>query len=189
MPRRLQHSLLGLILVLYLASSMGCQPRPPDRSDPAAQLVNYEIGINDLPPGWKLTSDFWTIEDFEGQSHVVAYGIDSEKNLKLVQTLFFYPDETHAKAAFPQLYATWFPSAWGKWPGANFIPSNPKDQYRFVCQNQEFADPILTCISLQMHKQFISLVDANMNPQSLTLAQLDGVLKAVDDRLNKIEFK
>src|SRR6266478_990868 len=102
------------------------------------QMANYEVAAKDLPAGWKSGGQDWG-QDYGGQSHLVTYGIDNNDVIRLTHTISIYPDEEQAKAAYPKWEDEWFKGALQKWPGADFMPSDPKDQFRFECQDPGFV--------------------------------------------------
>ena len=99
-----------------------------------------------------------------------------------------YDDEEQAKSAYPKWEEKWFIGDFKKWPEADFVPSDPNDEYRFECIQTSDKAPI-SCNYLQRHKQLISFVLVNFDGKVMTFAQLNGILKAVDERLNKIDVK
>ena len=190
MPVRSRTQLIKILVIGLLLGSVSCQMPGPGTQQTLSQIANYEVAVKDLPTGWKFTGQTWG-QDYGGQSHVVGYGIDDKNQIiRLEHTISIYADEDQAKNAYPKWEEEWFKGAWQKWPGADFVPSDPSDVYRFECQDPGFTEqPIISCNYLQRHKRFISFVLVNFNDKSMTFLQLNAVLKAVDDRLNQIELK
>jgi hypothetical protein len=184
--------LRGLVIVLLLGCA-SCQIPGPEARQVISQIANYEVMAKDLPAGWKFSGQDWS-EHYGGQSHVVAYDVDNidvNRGFKnsLGHTISIYPDEEQAKTAYPKWEEEWFKGLLLKQPEVNFVPSDPNDQYRFEC-DQIFSDKSLFgCLYLQQHKRFISFVLVNLDGKAMTFAQLNTILKAVDDRLNQIELK
>jgi len=179
--------LRGLVIIVLLGC-VSCQILGPEARQALSQTSKYEVAAKDLPAGWKFSGQDWS-EDYGGQSHLVAYVIGNDDIIRLTHTISIYPDEEQAKSAYSKWEEEWFKGAWKKWPGADFAPSDLNDEYRFECLNPGFEKPLISCNYLQRHKRFVSFILTNFNDQTMTFAQLNAILKAVDDRLNQIELK
>jgi hypothetical protein len=186
MQTRFKKNINFAIIALLLLGCAACQL--PDVEVRPAQITGYEVAIKDLPAGWKFKGEDWG-QDFGGQSHLVAYGVDDDKIVRLTHTISIYPDEEQAKTAYPQWEDEWFKGSWQKWPEAKFTPSDSKDQYRFECLQAPFDKSLTSCNYLQRHERLISFVLVNFRENVMTFTQFNDILKAVDERLNKIELK
>lgn len=185
MKPRFKNIFLGIIAVLLLGC-VSCQIQVASKTHP--QIEEYEVRAIDLPTGWKFTGQSWN-QIYGGQSHLVAYGIDNNTIIRLTHTISIYPDEEQAKTAYPKWEEEQFKGSRQEWSGADFLPSDPTDDYKFECVQLSSDKSSISCRYLQRHKQLISFVLVNLDGKAMTFAQLNAILKAVDDRLNQIELK
>ena len=179
-------SIFFWIMIPLLLSCASCQI---EATSPATtQFTSYEVKASDIPPGWASPGQAWG-EDWGGQSHLVGYEITTPNNvMRLKHMISIYPDEEQAKTAYPKWEEKWFKGQYVKVTDADFVPSNPNDTYRFECVPLP-SESLFSCNYLQLHKRLISFVLVDVDGKSITFAQLNTILKAVDDRLNKIELK
>ena len=152
-------------------------------SDTQLKLERYAVTIHDLPQGWIFSDENWT-NPFGGESYVRGFGIPNNTLIRFGHSISIYPDEKQAEVAYPQWKAYWFIAPWN-FPGANFVPSDPNDQYIYECQQVLQDKSIISCRFLQRHNQFIVFVLTNIDGKAMTVAQLNQILGVLDKRLNE----
>ena len=147
------------------------------------KLERYAVTIQDLPTGWIYSGENWS-NSFGGEDYVRGFGIPNNTMIRFGHDISIYPDEKQAEVAYPQWEAYWFGGLWN-YPGANFVPSDPHDQYIYKCQQILQDKSIISCSFLQRHNQFIVSVLATIDGKAMTVAQLNQLLGVLDKRLNE----
>ena len=94
-------------------------------------------------------------------------------------------EDEQAKIAYPKWEKEEFNST-QKWIGADFIPSDPQDDYRFEGVQVLSDKSIISCSYLQRHQKFIAYVLVTFDDDIVTFAKLNNILKIIDDRLNQV---
>jgi hypothetical protein len=174
---------LGVILLANLTIT-SCQENEVSKTQ--LKLARYSVTAKDMPKGWRFAGDDWS-NDYGGESYLVAYG-ESKLN-GLSHTISFYVDEEAAKSAYPKWEDDWFVDT-QKWTDADFVPSNPSDDYRYECTVAPVPDKtILSCRYLQRHKQFISFILVNFDKDVVAFHKLNDILKSIDNKLNQISLE
>jgi hypothetical protein len=149
----------------------------------ARELVPHELTItyHDFPAGWN--HDKGVIE-LKEPGAIAARGDNFHFGKQVAsQELAVYPDNASAKTNFEIWESKWFPAAgdWRRPDTATFVPANPDDSYRLGCLH--FPDSNTTsCRSLQQHGPYLSLILVNLDPQAMTLEQLEYALRRLDQR-------
>ncbi len=148
---------------------------------------NLMLQEQDLPPGWSWAGG--TAPDVpDANSRVGSFRVSNDPkdiNLLVTDQLTVYPNETAAQQAYASWERDWFLETYGRPPDAQFVPRDSHDQFRLGClwriENTQTVGP---CTYLQQHKQFISLVTANLDGQRFTLSQFETALQRRDARLS-----
>ena len=181
----LNRTLLSMILV-GLLTTISCQTQVETISQTQMKLERYAVTIHDLPQGWIYSGENWT-NSFGGEDYTRGFDIPNNTNgarIGLGHTMSIYPDEKQAEAAYPQWEDYSFGGLWN-YSGAEFVPSDPNDQYEYKCQQILQDKSIIGCRFLQRHNQFIVYVSATIDGKAMTLAQLNQILGVLDKRLNE----
>jgi hypothetical protein len=173
------HITFAISILLLLTTS--CQIEKISQTE--LKLERYAVKISDLPKGWIFSGEDWNYK-FEGESYLAAYGVPNSNMIRFGHTIAIYPDEVQAENAYPKWEGEWF-SATEKWTGAKFTPSDPKDAFRFECQQILSDKSIVSCSFLQRHKEFIVSILVTLDGKAMTLSQLNEILLVLDERLNK----
>ncbi len=167
----------GLIMLVTLITASCNAERV---SETQLRLERYAAKITDMPSGWIFSGEDWSTQ-FGGESYVRGYVASYSNVIRFDHHIAIYPDEATAKTVYPQWEDEWF-KAMEKWPNAEFVPSDPNDEYRFECR-QDFPQ-VVACSYLQQHNQFIVFILVNLDGKAMTFAQMNQILGVLDKRLN-----
>jgi hypothetical protein len=176
------HTILMMFVLLLMTTS--CQTEKISQAE--LKLERYVVKISDLPEGWEFSGEDWNYK-FGSESYLAAYGIPNSNMIRFGHTIAVYSDETQAENSYPKWEDEWF-SATEKWTGAEFTPSDPKDVYRFECQQILSDKSIVSCSFLQRHKEFIVSILATLDGKAMTLSQLNEILIVLDKRINEVNL-
>ena len=169
------------IVVLSLMFTMAaCQTEKMSQGQ--VKLARYTLKIDDLPKGWQFTGRSWST-DFGGDSYTVTYEIDDHNFLS--HTISMFQNETEAKKGYEEWNHEWF-GITQPHPEATYSPLNPEDVYKFECVQLSPESPLFSCEYLQRHSEIISFMHANLTNTHLTFAELNKVLKILDERINTV---
>lgn len=176
---RTRLNLLLVFLLAILASSCQTEAMSPlDR-----QLTEYALKTNDLPNGWKHSSEDWGVE-FGGSGYTVTYELKTNASIFLSNTIAIYLNEEKSKLAYQQWEDLWFKST-QPWPEATYLPQDKNDDYRFECLSFP-DDPILSCSYIQRHTNIINFAHINLDNKNLTFIELNDILGILDKRVNEV---
>jgi hypothetical protein len=175
---------LGIVMLTIILTSTSCQAEKISQTE--MKLERYAVKISDLPKGWIFSGEDRNYK-FDGESYLAAYGVPNSNMIRFGHTIAIYPDELQAENAYPKWEDEWF-SATEKWAGTEFTPSDPKDAYRFECQQILSDKSIVSCSFLQRHKEFIVSILVTLDGKAMTLSQLNEVLRVLDERLNTVQL-
>ena len=185
MQKKLQYTFLVAILFSILAT-VSCQVERISQSQ--LELERLSVTITDLPDGWVYSGQNWN-ESFGGETYTIGYGVPYNNIIRFAHTITEYSNEDQAKIGYPKWEADTFDGDWNEWEGANFVPSDPNDQYRFECLQVLSDTSVVSCRYLQRHNQIISYVLVNLDGEAMTLSQLNEILGVLDVRLNEVVVK
>jgi hypothetical protein len=144
------------------------------------------LWVNDLPPGWHY-DDGEIVQIPDADARLRGFLFEGQRiGLTVKHILAVYEDEATAKAAFADWESEWFPTSdWNTPPDAQVTPYDHQDQYRLGCLTVHLdGQPARSCVALQQHRTFVSLLLANIDTQTITLSQFEHAIEAVDKRLN-----
>jgi hypothetical protein len=171
-----------IFLVLIIFGITACQAERISQTQ--LKLARYSMEVNDVPQGWIFTGKDWN-KEYGGESYLVAYELDNM--IGLAHTVSIYPDEESAKNAYKELETREF-QVLEVWPGANFIPSDLNDDYKFECQQILSDKSIISCSYLQRHKLLISDVLITFDNDFVSFADINKMLRSVDGKLNSVDM-
>ena len=173
--------ILLTFLTLFISS---CQGEVGSISQTAQKLERYAVKTQDLPEGWAFFTEDWSSKPGEDY-YAATYGVPNRDIIGLSETISIYPNEEQIKQDYLQLEKKWF-SVGKEWPGAEFIPLDSKDEYRYACL-QIFSDKsIVSCRFLQKHNNIDVIILVNFDGRLMTMSQFNEILKVLDKRLNTV---
>lgn len=176
--------LAGINAVLFM-TLISCQAEP---IKPASlRLERYAVTAKDFPDGWKFVGEDWSSgTDIERYS--VSYGAPSKDGIGLNQTIQLYASISAAQDEYSSQEKEWF-STTKKWEGTEFTPVNSKDDYRYECVQIFMDKSIVSCGFLQRHNEIVVIILINVDGELITFAQLNEILRVLDERLNLIALE
>ena len=151
------------------------------------RLARFAVKKDDLPIGWTFSNQDWN-QHLGGEEFSVAYGVPDDGVIRFVHAISFYPAEEDADEAYPKWENEVFNGAWEPWDEANFKPQNSNDLFRFECLQLTVDSPVVSCLYLQLHNQFVSYVLVNLDSEAMTFEQLNEILAVLDRRLNEVSM-
>jgi hypothetical protein len=171
----------GIIMALLLTTS-SCQTEVISPTE--LKLERYAATTTDFPKDWAFVGEAFSNELGNG-SYSANYGVPNNNNVSFGETIVIHSDQIRAQKAYLEWEKKWF-SVTKKWAGTEFNPLVPNDEYRYECL-QIFSD-IVSCRFLQKHNELVVLILVNVDDKAMTLGQFNGVLRALDERLNKVKL-
>lgn len=174
----------GINVVLFMTLT-SCQSEP---IKPASlRLERYAVTAKDFPDGWKFVGEDWS-SVIDTERYSVSYGAPSKDGIGLNQTIQLYASISAAQDEYSTQENEWF-STTKKWEGAEFTPVNSKDDYRYECVQIFMDKSIVSCSFLQRHNEIVILILVNVDGELITFAQLNEILRVLDERLNLIALE
>ena len=174
-------SLLLVACVVYSSSSTS-------RATPVGAGITIRPG--DLPSGWVSIGPV-PLERV-GQDGIIwqaAYASADDptrSTITIQQQLTVFSTTQSAIDAYKQWIPKWFPTAdWTTPLESSSVPRDQNDQYHYACLTYAGAS-IISCSQLQRHVNLVSLVIANIDGRSMTLAQFGQVIDHIDARLTVV---
>jgi hypothetical protein len=163
---------------------------PPSNQQTIEFPSEAMLTIRDLPKGWHRESiDF--DQEVPNAESITVYFVGStnprESHILVSHQLSAYVDEESAQSAFPEWQEKWLSSeSWKQPENWAFTPKDSDDIIEFGCLNQTINEKRFTvCTFLQLHKNLISLVLANIDGETLTIPEFEEAMKILDARLNQ----
>ncbi len=175
---------VGVNAVLLLILS-ACQAEP---IKPASlRLERYAVTAKDFPKGWKFVGEDWS-SGTDTERYSVSYGTPAKDGIGLNQTLQLHTSLSAAQNEYLNQEKEWF-STTKKWEGAEFSPLSAEDEYRYECVQIFMDRSIVSCSFLQRHNEIVVIILVNVDGELITFAQLNEILRVLDERLNIISLE
>ncbi len=175
------HIVSGTSMILLLLIS-SCQTETISQTE--LKLERYAANAKDFPKGWAFIGEDWNSE-FGKESYSANYGVPNKDPIGFGQTIAIYPDQVGAQNGYLEWEKKWF-SVGEKWPGTEFTPQDPNDEYRYECVQIFLDKSIISCTFLQKHNELVVLILINIDDQAITFSQFNEILRVLDERLNKV---
>jgi hypothetical protein len=181
-------SLQSIVLVCCSVALAACGTFLPSATAGATPAGSgIVIRPEDLPRGWVPIGP--APLERVGQDTLIwlaAYASADDpgrSTITIQQQLTIFPTTQSAMDAYDQWFIKWFPTgAWALPPESHFTPRQPSDKYHYACLFVAGAS-VTSCGQLQQHANLVSLVIANIDGHSMTLAQFEQVLNNIDARM------
>jgi len=174
-------SLLLVACVVYSSSSTS-------RATPVGAGITIRPG--DLPSGWvpigPVPLERVGQDVLVWQAAYASADDPTRSTITIQQQLTVFSTTQSATDAYGQWDRKWFPTTdWLTPQGTQFTPRDPDGQHHYACVCVAGAS-ILACGQLQRHVNLVSLVIANIDGHSMTLAQFGQVIDHIDARLTLV---
>ena len=175
---------VGIYAVLFVVLS-SCQAEP---IKPASlKLERYSVTAKDFPDGWKFVGEDWS-SGSNTERYSVSYGAPSKDGIGLNQTIQLYTSLSMAQDEYSNQEKEWF-STTEKWEGTEFSPLDSEDDFKYECVQIFMDKSIVSCSFLQRHNEIVVIILVNVDGELITFAQLNEILRVLDERLNVIALE
>ena len=178
---------LSIMLIITILATISCKAEKISQNQ--LKLEQLSVAITDLPDGWIYSGQDWN-QNFGAEDFTIGYGIPNNNIIRFAHTMSSYSDEEQARIGYSEWEKDTFSDGFLQtWEEADFSPSDPRDQYRFECEQILSDASIFSCVYLQRHNQIISDILVNLDGKAMTFAQLNEILGVLDKRLNEVNVE
>lgn len=177
------HLLTLICLGCFLA---GCLVEPPVRSFRIQELL---LDPSWFPPSWKVASGPKSAIQNRRQIDGAYLSLEVQEPILLVaqHEIFRYHSKQEANNEFIRQMPEEFFQATVvvPWQIPSELPytSPVAEQFRFACAVINLKGQTLLCDAFGQYDEYISTFSVAMDPRHITFADLERILKSIDDRM------
>jgi len=175
------HVLAAALNAVYL--EMGC----PGDDSPTRTFLLKDLLLDEsaFPQGWH-GRDMVLGPDQRLRAEQIGRFFYNENGGATQEVYRFSSGTRCAGIGFQKKTAAWFAPAegWGPWTGPSDLTyqSPVADQFRLACAASPQEDMRL-CQAVAQHEEYLVRFHAYVSPQSLSVADLEAILVAIDERM------
>jgi len=178
-----------ILLAGFALLITGCLPEPPVRDFKTRELL---LDPSWFPPTWKVTSAPKSAIQNRRQIDGAYFSLEVREPILLVaqHEIFRYRSKQEASNEFTRQMPEEFFQAtvvvpWQVPPELPYT-SPVADQFRFACTVINLKGRTLLCDAFGQYDEYISTFSVAIDSRYMTFADLEHVLKAIDERMARV---